>query len=65
MKQAKLQRLQDPRKINEENLNNVRYKVSSHFRNKRKEYLKDRINELEMNSKNKNNSNLCSGLKEF
>jgi hypothetical protein len=35
-------------------LNNVRREASRYFRNKKKEYLKDRINELAMNSKNKN-----------
>jgi hypothetical protein len=29
-------------------------KTSRHLRNKKREYLKDRINELESNSKNKN-----------
>jgi hypothetical protein len=48
-KQAKLQWLQDPGEISGDNLNNVR-----HFRNKKREYLKDKINELTMNSKNKN-----------
>jgi hypothetical protein len=53
-KQAKLQRLQDPREINGDNLNNVRRQASRHFRNKRKEYLKDETNEFATNSKNKN-----------
>jgi hypothetical protein len=34
-KQAKLQWLQDPRKINGDNLNRVRLEASGHFRNKR------------------------------
>jgi hypothetical protein len=29
-----------------------------HFRNKKREYLKDKINELATNSKNKNNTEL-------
>jgi hypothetical protein len=37
-----------------DNLSNVRREASRHFRNKEKEYLKDKINELESNSKNKN-----------
>jgi hypothetical protein len=36
------------------NLNNVRHDVSKHFRNEEMEYLKDKINELARNSKNKN-----------
>jgi hypothetical protein len=53
-KQAKLQLLQDQSEINGDNLNNVRREASRHFRNKKREYLKDKINELATNSKNKN-----------
>jgi hypothetical protein len=53
-KQAKLQWLQDPSEINGDNLNNVRREAIRHFRNKKREYLKDKINELATNSKNKN-----------
>jgi anti-sigma28 factor (negative regulator of flagellin synthesis) len=53
-KQAKLQWLQDPSVVKEDNLSNVRREASRHFRNKKVEYLKDKINELESNSKNKN-----------
>jgi hypothetical protein len=35
-------------------LNTIRHEASRHFRNKKREYLKDRIDELETNSKNKN-----------
>jgi hypothetical protein len=45
--------LQDPSEINGDNLNNVRREASRYFRNKRREYLKDNINELATNSKNK------------
>jgi hypothetical protein len=44
--------LQDPSEINGDNLNNVRLEASRHFRNKKKEYLKDKINELAVNNKN-------------
>jgi hypothetical protein len=54
MKQAKLHWLQNPREINGDNMNNVRYEANRHFRNKKREYLKDKINELAINSKNKN-----------
>jgi hypothetical protein len=52
--QAKLQWLQDPSEANEDNLSDVRREASRHFRHKKMEYLKDKINELESNSKNKN-----------
>jgi hypothetical protein len=38
--------------VNEDNFSNVRQEASRHFRNKEREYLKDKINELESNSKN-------------
>jgi len=50
-KQAKMQWLQDPSQIIIDNLNNKRREVSRHFRNKQKEYLKAKIEELENNSK--------------
>jgi hypothetical protein len=53
-KQAKLQWLQDASEANEDNLSDVRQKASRHFRNKIRECLEDKINELESNSKNKN-----------
>jgi hypothetical protein len=52
-KQAKLHWLQDPNEIYGDNLNNVRREASRHFRNKKREYLKDKIKELVTNSKNK------------
>jgi hypothetical protein len=48
-KHAKLQWLQDPSAITGDNLNNLK-----HFRNKKREYLKDKINVLATDSKNKN-----------
>jgi hypothetical protein len=45
-KQAKLQWLQDTNEINGDNLNN---EASRHFRNKRREYLKDKSNKLATN----------------
>jgi hypothetical protein len=49
-KQAKLQLSQDPSEINGDNPNNIRRKTSRNFRNKKREYLKDKIDELVMNS---------------
>jgi hypothetical protein len=43
-------------------LNNVRHEARRHFRNKKKEYLKGRINELAMYSKDKNTRNLYRGI---
>jgi hypothetical protein len=36
-----------------------------HFRNKKREYMKDRIDELAMNSKNKNIRDLYRGINDF
>jgi hypothetical protein len=63
--QAKLQYLQDPSEINGDNLNNVRREGSRHFRNKKREYLKDKINELAADSKNRNIRDLYRGINEF
>jgi uncharacterized protein YaaR (DUF327 family) len=64
-KQAKLQWLQDPSGINGDNLNNVRCKASRYFRNKKREYLKDKMNELATNSKKKNIRDLYRGINKF
>jgi hypothetical protein len=61
-KQAKLQWLQDPSEING---NNLRREASRYFRNKKREYLNDKINELATNSKNKNIRDLYRGINEF
>jgi hypothetical protein len=64
-KQAELQWLQDPSEVNEGNLNDVRREVSRHLRKKKKEYLKDKINELESNSTNKSIRDLYTGINKF
>jgi hypothetical protein len=64
-KQANLQWLQDPSVVNEDNLRNIRREASRHFRDKKREYLKDKINEIELNSKNKNIRDLYRGITEF
>jgi uncharacterized protein YaaR (DUF327 family) len=48
-KQSKLQWLQDPSEINGDYLNNIRHETSKRFRNIQREYLKDKIEELETN----------------
>jgi hypothetical protein len=50
-KQAKMQWMQDPSQSNAENLNKVRRDASRHLRNKKKAYMKAKIEELETNSK--------------
>jgi hypothetical protein len=39
--------LQDPREVNEDSLSNVRQEAGRHFENKKREYLKDKINGFE------------------
>jgi hypothetical protein len=51
--------------INGDNQNNIRRKTSRHFRNKKREYMKDKIDVLATNSKNKNIRCLYRGMKEF
>jgi hypothetical protein len=46
-------------------LRNVRREGSRHFRNKKRESLKDKINESELNSKSKNIRDLYRGMTEF
>jgi hypothetical protein len=55
----------DPNEINVDNLNNVRCEASRHFKNRKKEYLKDKINTLETKSRNKNIIDLYRGINEF
>jgi hypothetical protein len=64
-KQAKLQWLQDLSEVNEDNFNNVRLEASRYFRNKKRGYLKNKINELVLNSKNKKIRQLYSGINAF
>jgi hypothetical protein len=60
-----LQWLQEPSVINRDNWNNIRHEISRHFRNEKSEYLKDKINESPMNSKNKNIKDLYRGINDF
>jgi len=43
-----MQWLQDPNQRNVDNLNNVRREARRHFRNNKKEYLKDKIENLKL-----------------
>jgi hypothetical protein len=64
-KQDKLQWLQNPSQINGDNLQNLRHETSRTFRNKKREYLRGKINALETNNKNKNIRGLYRGINEF
>ena len=46
-----MQWIQHPSQSNADNLNNVRRDASRHFRNKKKVYLRTKIEEMEINSK--------------
>jgi hypothetical protein len=61
-KQAKIQWIQDPSQSNVDNLNNVRRFASRQFRNKKKAYLKYKIEEMETNSKINNIRDLYRGI---
>jgi hypothetical protein len=62
---AKMQWLQNSKQKNADNLNNVRHEASRHFRNKMKEYLKAKIDKLEINSKIKNIRHFYRGINDF
>jgi hypothetical protein len=60
-----MQWIQDPSQSNLDNLNNVKRGVSRHFRNKKKAYIKAKIEELEANSKINNIRDLYRGINDF
>jgi len=60
-----MQWTKDPSRSNVDNLNNVRLDDSRHFMNKKKAYLKAKIEELETNSKIKNIRDLYRGISDF
>jgi hypothetical protein len=64
-KKAKLQWLQDPSEASEDNLSDVTWEASRYFRNKKREYMREKINELEAKSKNKYFRDLYRGINEF
>ena len=57
-----MHRVQDPNQSNVDNLNNVRYEANRRSRNKKEEYLRAKIEELETNGKIKNISDLYRGI---
>ena len=64
-KRAKMQWVQDPCQSNVDNLNSVRREVSRRFRNKKKEYFRAKIEELEASSKIHNIRDLYRGINDF
>ena len=64
-KRAKIQWVQDPSQSNVDNLNKVRREVSRHFRNKKKAYLRAKIEELETNNKIQNIRDFYRGISDF
>jgi hypothetical protein len=64
-KEAKIQWLQDPNRSNLDNLNNLKREANRYFRKTKKEFLKDKIDELETNSKIKNIRDLYRGINGF
>jgi hypothetical protein len=57
--------LQNPSQINGNYQKNLRRETTRTFRNKKTEYLKGKIIELETNNKKKNNRDLYRGTNEF
>jgi hypothetical protein len=64
-KQTKLQWLQNPSQINGDKLQNLRCETRTTFRNKKREYLKGKIEELETNNRNKTIRDMYRGINEF
>jgi len=60
-----MQWVHDPNHSKAENLDYVRHEASRHFRNKKKEYMKAKIDELETNSKITNIRDLYRGINDF
>jgi hypothetical protein len=46
-------------------INDIRREASRHFRSKKREYLKDKINKLATSNKNKNIRDPYRGINEF
>ena len=60
-----MQWIQDRSQSNVDILNNVRREVSRHFRNKKKAYLRAKVEKLETNSKIQNIRDLYTGIDDF
>jgi hypothetical protein len=64
-KQAKMQWVHDPNHRKVDNLDYTRHEASGHFQNKKKEYMKAKVDELETNSKITNSRDLYRGINDF
>ena len=64
-KRAKILWVQDPNQSNVDNPNNVRHDASRHCSNKKKEYLKAKIDEIETKNKLKNTRDLYRGINDL
>jgi hypothetical protein len=60
-----MQWIQHPSQSNVDNLNHVWHDASKHFRNKKNDYLKAKIEELETKSKIKKIRDLYRGISDF
>ena len=60
-----MQWVQDPSRRNVDNLSRVRCGASRHYRNKKKEYFKAKIDELETDNKIKNIRDLYRDISDF
>jgi hypothetical protein len=64
-KQARLQWLQDLSQINGDNSHNEKCGTSRHLRNKKRKYLKDKINEFSIYTRNRDIRDLYRRIYEF
>ena len=64
-KQSKLLWLQNPNYQTAEDFSNVRCDICRTFKKKKRDYLKEKVNKLEENSKNKTIQEMYQGINEF
>jgi hypothetical protein len=57
--------LDNPSETNGDNLNHIRHDASRHFRKRKREYMKYKMDKLATNNKNKNIKDLYRGINEF
>jgi hypothetical protein len=60
-----MQWLQDPNHSNVDTLNNAKCEASRHFKNKKEEYLRAKIYELQTNGRIKNIRDLYRGISDI
>ena len=61
-KQARLKFLQDPKQLNRDNYHTERLETSCTLRNKKRDYLKGKLSEIDTNRKNKNIRDVYKGI---